>query len=163
MIKTFLTKLVTVKAATVLAVGAAGGVAVAAGTGAIPNPLSTTPAVAPSDGHGDGSAGTPSHPGRPSAMPSSALVGLCRAYTAGAGSDHGAARKSPAFTALASAAGGADQVDGFCKALLASPASRPAGADPSTHATATPSHAADGHPTGVPSGHPSHLPSQPGH
>src|SRR6266498_1956260 len=104
MIKTFLTKLVTVKAATVLAVGAAGGVAVAAGT---------------------------------SAMPSSALVGLCRAYTAGAGSDHGAARKSPAFTALASAAGGADQVDGFCKALLASPASRPAGADPSTHATAT--------------------------
>jgi hypothetical protein len=44
--------------------------------------------------------------------------GLCRAWSAGQGDDHGKRADSPAFQALAAAAGGADQVSAYCQADL---------------------------------------------
>ncbi|TML30880.1 MAG: hypothetical protein E6G35_05550 [Actinobacteria bacterium] len=164
-LKTWLTKVLTIKAAALLAVTAAGGVALAATTGTLPNPLHHPSAASASENgdHPGRPSTTPSHPGKGgSAAPSPSLVGLCHAYTAGAGSDHGKALESPAFTALITAAGGKDKVDGFCTATLASVA-------PST--SATPDHPGDGnhpspnpskdkdHPTGPPSDHPSSHPS----
>jgi hypothetical protein len=46
-----------------------------------------------------------------------ALHGLCRAYRHGQKVTHGHALDQRPFTALVTAAGGADQVDGFCAAL----------------------------------------------
>jgi hypothetical protein len=42
--------------------------------------------------------------------------GLCQAWLAGQGDDHGQRADSPAFQALATAAGGADQVAAYCEA-----------------------------------------------
>ena len=128
MIETALAKLLTLKvaAATVVAVAATGGVALAASNGALPNPLrSNTP-----------SAGESAHPtARPSrsaggehdaATPSPSLIGLCKAYTAGAGVNPGKALENPAFGALITAAGGRDKVDGYCvTALAANTSSQP--------------------------------------
>ncbi len=148
MIKTWVAKLLTVKAAALLTVTAAGGMALAATTGALPNPLADTPATTPSPAHATGRpTTTPSHPGgRPSVMPSASLLGLCHAYTAGAGADHGKALTDPAFTDLITAAGGTAEVTTFCATILASAhaASHPAGPADTTH------------PTGPPSAHPSH-------
>jgi hypothetical protein len=44
--------------------------------------------------------------------------GLCQAWSAGQGDDHGQRADSPAFQALAAAAGGADQVAAYCEAEL---------------------------------------------
>jgi hypothetical protein len=167
MIKTWVAKLLTVKAATVLAVTAAGGVALAATTGTLPNPLTGTAAAPSSAADGAGRpTTTPTHPGAgPSELPSPSLLGLCHAYTAGAGSDHGKALSDPAFTALITAAGGTDKVDSYCKALLASPPgnapSHPTGAPNGTagagnqHPTGEPT----SHPTGDPTSHPSGSPA----
>jgi len=161
MIKTLLAKMLTIKAAALLAVTAAGGVALAATTGALPSPL-THASAAPDSAHATTApTNGPSHRGGPSTLPSPSLVGLCHAYIAGAGSDHGKALESPAFTALITAAGGKDKVADFCKATLASAAPSKATTDPS----------AASHPTGAPTGtHPtsSHpavtpTPSHPGH
>jgi hypothetical protein len=159
MIKTTLLKLLTVKAATIAAVVVGtGGVALAASTGAIPNPLNNHPVPAAS--------ASKSHPGGPGAStrpgnadPSPSLVGLCHAYTAGAGSDHGKALESPAFQALLTAAGGKDNVDAFCTGILAS--AKPE--QPTDHATGEPTehpteHATE-HPTGRPSEHPTDKPT----
>jgi hypothetical protein len=48
----------------------------------------------------------------------SAEHGLCQAWSAGQGDDHGRRADAPAFQALAAAAGGADQVAAYCKAEL---------------------------------------------
>lgn len=142
----------TVKAATVAAVVlGTGGVALAATTGAIPSPLKTH--------HPVPSATSASHPGaRPEASggpgnanPSPSLVGLCHAYTAGAGSDHGKALENPAFQALITAAGGTDAVDAFCTRLLADATSSQG---PDAKSTAHPSHPA--HPSDKPTAHSSH-------
>jgi hypothetical protein len=172
MIKTAIAKLLTIKAGVVLAAAAAGGVALAASTGALPNPLANTPATAPGTAHTSGrpatAPGAAADQDGPSAMPSPALVGLCHAYTAGAGSQHGKALADPAFTALIRAAGGTDKVNTFCAAVLAAAPgaapSHPGGPD-NTHASGTPSGAAGngGHPSGPPSAHPSAAPSHPGH
>ena len=60
--------------------------------------------------------------------------GLCQAWAAGQGDDHGRRSDAPAFQALADAAGGADQVAAYCAAEAASsdthgqrPASPPGG------------------------------------
>ena len=167
MLKATLLRLLTVKAAAIAAVVVGtGGVALAASTGAIPNPLSSHPAPAAS--------ASKSHPGaqdasaRPgSADPSPSLVGLCHAYTAGAGSEHGKALESPAFQALLTAAGGKDNVDAFCTGILASakpdqPTSHPTG-QPTSHPTGQPTSHPTGepteHPTGEPTGHPTGQPS----
>ena len=42
--------------------------------------------------------------------------GLCQAWLAGQGDDHGRRADSPAFQALAAAAGGADQIAAYCQA-----------------------------------------------
>jgi len=88
-IRTWLTKVLTVKAAVLVAVTAAGGVALAATTGTLPNPINhgTTVSASNKPDHPTPSAHRPDSPG--SAHPSPSLVGLCHAYTAGAGSDHG--------------------------------------------------------------------------
>jgi hypothetical protein len=167
MIKTWLAKMLTVKAAALLAVTAAGGVALAATTGALPTPLTDRPSVTDVP-HSSTRPSTPaSHPaGGPSTLPSPSLVGLCHAYTAGAGSDHGKALDSPAFTALITAAGGRDKVAAFCAATLASAPGRPTdGPSPkSSHPAGPPSGQpnASGHPTGAPTSHPSGTPSHPG-
>jgi hypothetical protein len=173
MIKTALAKLITIKAAAVLAVTAAGGVALAASTGALPNPLANPPAATPSPTHPTGRpATTPSHPAADNRnMSSPSLVGLCHAYTSGAGNDHGKALADPAFTALVTAAGGTDKVDAFCTTILTAASASPGaaaghgqGSDASTHPTGQPSTGpGSGHPTGAPSTHPSAPPSHPGH
>jgi hypothetical protein len=170
MIKTTLAKALTLKAAAVLAATAAGGVALAASTGALPNPLSETTQHAPSAaGHVSGRPSVAgSHRGGPDgsdASPSPSLVGLCHAYLAGAGSDHGKALENPAFSVLITTAGGKDKVDAFCTALLAS-------AGPSKDAKDHPTGASTPHPTGAPESrgndgqlnHPTGAPaSRPGH
>ena len=128
MIKTAVVKLLTVKAVTVAAlVVGTGGVALAASTGALPNPLNSHPTPAASAGQshtGDAPAASP-HPGG-SADPSPSLVGLCKAYTAGAATAQGKALDNPAFHALLAAAGGKDNVDSYCTNLLATTAATPA-------------------------------------
>ena len=156
-IKATLLKLLTVKAAAIAAVVVGtGGVALAASTGALPNPLNNHPAPSASNSH-PGAPDASSRPG--SADPSPSLVGLCHAYTAGAGSEHGKALENPAFQALLTAAGGKDNVDAFCTEILASakpdqPTSHPMG-QPTGHPTGQPT----GHPTGQPTGHPTGQPS----
>ena len=51
----------------------------------------------------------------------SAKHGLCQAWNAGRGDDHGRRADASAFQALAAAAGGADQVRAYCQAELDAP------------------------------------------
>ncbi len=137
MLKIALAKLLTVKAAAVAAATGLGGVALAAGTGVLPNPLFGPPATPPAT-HAPATHApatpvpatpapatpgtTPSHPdGRSgpadaAGSPSPSLVGLCQAYTAGAATNAGQALKNPAFAELVDAAGGADNVEEYCAA-----------------------------------------------
>ncbi|MEU7875173.1 PT domain-containing protein [Dactylosporangium sp. NPDC049140] len=167
-IKTALVKLLTVKAATVavLAVGA-GGVALAATTGALPNPLNShaNPAASAGDSHLSARPSASEH-GPGNANPSPSLVGLCHAYTAGAGAEHGKALENPAFGALITAAGGKDKVDAYCAKLLATSASESArpGGQPSEHPTGAPTNHPTGAPTSAPTNHSTGRPSpQPSH
>jgi hypothetical protein len=50
--------------------------------------------------------------------------GLCQAWSAGQGDDHGKRADAPAFQALAAAAGGADQIAAYCEAELGEAATR---------------------------------------
>lgn len=159
MLKIALAKVLTAKAAAVLAGLSVGGVAVAATTGAIPTPFDSTrdaPAPATTPAHSNGSDG---------AHPSPSLVGLCRAYAAGATDNAGKAADSPAFAALATAAKGAENIEEFCATVTkARPGATPGGAPenagkpdnvpgpPVTGASADPP--AGGAPTSVPSGAP---------
>ena len=52
-----------------------------------------------------------------------ATQGLCRAWQAGKGSDNGSRADAPAFQALATAAGGADNIAGYCADVTAGSAS----------------------------------------
>ena len=51
----------------------------------------------------------------------SALQGLCRAYVAGQGGQHGAKTDATAFRALAAAAGGADRIAAYCQTMTSKP------------------------------------------
>jgi hypothetical protein len=95
------------------------------------------------------------------------LVGLCHAYLAGAGSDHGKALDNPAFTVLITKAGGRTMVDGFCMALLKEKSSAthasgaptsPGRSDDHPGNTDHPTGAPETHPTGAPSTHPTGAP-----
>jgi hypothetical protein len=132
-------KLTTAKAilVTACAATAAGGVAVAAGTGVLPNPAAAggvrpaahtaTKTVGKSD-HGkadkaDKEGKDEKRDGGPAGAqgsPSPSLVGLCHAVRSGNKAEHGKALQSPAFRHLITTAGGLDKVDAFCDALLAS-------------------------------------------
>jgi hypothetical protein len=124
MLKIALANLLTVKIAAVTA-AAAGGIALAAAAGSLPGqqrdehaPPADTKVVTTSTTEAARSAKPEQKPDN-SASPSPSLKGLCQAYTAGAGSEHGKAHENPAFSALITAAGGADKVPAFCADQLA--------------------------------------------
>jgi hypothetical protein len=146
-----LAKLLTLKAAAIAVVAvSAGGVALAATTGVLPNPLAPQ--------HPGHSTDAPGHPGN-AATPSPSMVGLCTAFLAGAGADHGKALENPAFSALITAAGGKDKVDSFCAGIGVKPPGSGRGTgEPTSHPTGEPtSHPGDTqHPTGAPTTHPGH-------
>jgi hypothetical protein len=122
MSKLLLAKLLTVKvAATALGAVAVGGVAVAASTGGLPLTGGRGDAAVSSTATPSVEVTAPSLP-TPSAGAhvSAQLFGLCHAYTAAA--DAGAALASPGMSALVTAAGGRDQVGGFCAKVLAAQA-----------------------------------------
>lgn len=138
-IKTAVAKVLTVKILAIVATTTAGGVALAASTGALPNPLAK-PAPSASAGlsaadrdanksdaahraeASKGPKGAEDAEGaKASHAPSPSLVGLCHAFSAGNKADQGKALESPAFTALITAAGGKEKVEPMCQTLLASP------------------------------------------
>ncbi|OJF12997.1 hypothetical protein [Couchioplanes caeruleus] len=167
MIKTALVKLATAKLLAATAGAASiGGIALAAGTGSLPDAAqdvahSAFDAPAPHAGasaHPDASAGPAPHAaasarpdasataGRGEGSPSPSLTGLCQAYTARPAGERGKALDSPAFTVLVTTAGGRDKVDTYCAALSSAhpdASSRPSGG-PDGNAS---------HPTGAPAGH----------
>ncbi|MET8352336.1 MULTISPECIES: hypothetical protein [unclassified Micromonospora] len=116
-------------AALALAVG--GGVALAATNGAAPRPprppmvtvpaLTGPPAVpAPATGGGQLISGAPDTSGPvPPTSVAAEVAGLCRAYQAGAGDDHGRALDNPAFSGLIAAAGDRQRVADYCVRVLA--------------------------------------------
>lgn len=159
MLETALAKLLTLKvaAAAAVAVTATGGVALAASAGVLPNPMSDggAPAAKPS-AHATGKPSTAGAKKAGDAAPSPSMVGLCRAYTAGAGDNPGKALENPAFQALITSAGSKDEVAGYCDDVLAaheaartSPGSAPT-ARPSKAPATRPSAKPDSHPTGAP-------------
>jgi hypothetical protein len=134
-------KLLTIKAAAaaLVAVLSLGGVAAAAG-GLLPDQASpvadqataTTGADAAAHGLGKAAAanlggaahaGSTAGQGRASAAgpdaSGTARVGLCRAWQAGQGADHGQRADAVAFQALAQAAGGADNIAAYCEDVAA--------------------------------------------
>ncbi|WP_319461780.1 hypothetical protein [Micromonospora sp. RTP1Z1] len=141
MLETALAKLLTLKVgATALAVAATGGVALAAATGTLPDPL-TAPTAKPS-AH---ATGKPAHagdrgkgsPAESKGTPSPNLVGLCHAYRAGVGDNPGKALENPAFRVLTTTAGTKERVAAYCDTLLANEKGGPGKA---ARPTATPSH-----------------------
>ena len=134
-------KVLTIKAAAaaLVAVLSLGGVAAAAG-GLLPGQaspvadqaLATTGADAAAHGLGRAAAanlggaadaGSADGQGRASAVgpdaTGTAQAGLCRAWQAGQGADHGQKADSVAFQALAEAAGGADHIAAYCQDVAA--------------------------------------------
>ena len=152
--RSMITKLLTLKvAAAALTATAAGGVALAAGTGHLPDSMSGSAKSTARPDTGKTAAGAK----HAKASPSPSLVGLCRAFRAGAGDNPGKALQSPAFTALITAAGGKDNVAAFCADLLKNrpgKGSHPTGA-PTSHPTGAPT----SHPTGAPTSHPTGAPT----
>jgi hypothetical protein len=141
-------KILTMKAAAAALVAALsiGGVAAAAG-GLLPDQASpvadqapaTTGADAAAQGLGKAAAanlggaadaGSADGQGRASAVgpdaSAAARAGLCRAWQAGQGADHGQKADSVAFQALAEAAGGTDNIAAYCQDVTA-------GANTDTH------------------------------
>ena len=83
--------------------------------------------------------------------------GLCQAWFAGQGDDHGRRMDAPAFQALAAAAGGAGQVPAYCQAELGAsatheqpPATPPGGAPVKTSPPTPPERPGQGHGQGGP-------------
>ena len=151
MIKTTLAKLLTTKLAIAAAATAAvtvGGVATVAATGHLPGsgghstdtPASSSASAKPADESSHGKPETTGAGAEPNGSPSPSLVGLCHAYTAGAGSDHGKALESPAFTYLITTAGGKDKVDAYCANVLAAKENPPATTPPAAAEHTTPTH-----------------------
>ena len=110
-------KLAGVKALVAVAAGVVTvGTAAAAATGSLPSPaqqvahrlVAAVPAPAESV-----------HPAssRPSSAATAGAVGLCRAWAAGQGGEHGKKLDATAFDRLATAAGGAAKVSAYCATL----------------------------------------------
>lgn len=158
-----------------------GGIALAASTGHLPFENSHRSATGAShSSQAPGQTGIrPSHPAHPtngptdhaSGSPSPSLRGLCHAYQAGAGTSNGKNLSNPAFTALATAAGGKASIAAYCTALIGAPGSHPTHPAKPTHTAhpthpakpttgATPTHSAHpthpAHPTNSPSPHSHH-------
>lgn len=161
MLKSALAKVLTVKAAIVVAVVGASGVALAASTDSLPwagtpaDPPATSRAQAPATPPAATQTGQPSDAGKPSetgkpadagATPDPSMVGLCQAYEAQVGEDPGKALDSAAFQALIDKAGGRDEVPAYCDTVtkdhptgqpsdLPTPTNQSGGNAPSTHPT----------------------------
>jgi len=112
---TVLTKLASVKAAAAVlaALLSIGGVAAAA-TGLLPGQAEQVADQAPST-TGPGAAGHDVGAAAVVGLDGAAKAGLCQAWQAGQGADHGRRAESPAFRALAVAASGADNVAAYCE------------------------------------------------
>jgi hypothetical protein len=146
------TRWATLKAGVLAFALAGGGVALAAGTGVLPNPL-TIGAAPPSRTPDPTSSVSSAWTGRDSTVAPSAvghssstsIHGLCKAHLARVGNASGKATQNPASAELIVAAGGAANVTAYCQSLLngASATVTPAPGKPA------------GHPTGPPSPHPS--------
>jgi hypothetical protein len=67
-----------------------------------------------------------------------ARAGLCQAWQSGQGDDHGRRMDAVAFQALATAAGGADNIAGYCKDVTAGDHGQGKASPPSVSAPATP-------------------------
>lgn len=155
MIQTALAKLLTVKvAAATIGITALGGVALASGTlptqaqDRAPQAQATpSQSAGAADGAGSPTAKPSAKDNEPKGTPSPSMVGLCKAYAAKPDGERGKALESPAFTALVTAAGGADKATAYCTAVLAAKAS----ASPDAHASAKPSDKPDVRPTVTPS------------
>jgi hypothetical protein len=117
----------------VIAAAASGGIALAAASpsGAPAQPGRELPSNAASQAQEHAAVPLSSHPsakaskaaGQPGnagshGRPHPNLNGLCHAWLAGAGSEHGKARSNPAFTALITAAGGQGKVAGYCATVI---------------------------------------------
>jgi len=117
---------VVAKAIAALALTAgAGGVALAATTTSLPDDLpqatashTTDPTTAPETKAAAADGTDPASGARPTDTNSTGLIGLCRAWAAGA-MDHGKAADNPAFSRLAVAAGGDTAISGFCATVRA--------------------------------------------
>ncbi|MEU5526294.1 hypothetical protein ABZ744_05080 [Micromonospora chersina] len=143
---------------------ATGGVALAAVTGHLPGPLggggadTTASPSAGADGRPTPT-GDPSHPTTPAGVPTdrsgnpSALAGLCTAYRA-AGDDRRRALEKPRFADLVAAAGGREQVAGYCDHLLD-------GKGKPTDPAADPTRRPSAEPTGRVTGRPEQTPDKP--
>ncbi|HJP79360.1 MAG TPA: hypothetical protein VJ914_34120 [Pseudonocardiaceae bacterium] len=172
MIKSVLATSLTAKIAALAVVALSfGGVAAAAMTGYLPAHPGPASSVAPAGGS---ATATPTRPspvggvpvvtntsaaqrggnGDDHASPAPDLVGLCHAYTAGAG--NGGALP-PAFTDLVDVAGGQAKVSAYCATLLRGQN----GTSPSHGAPAT-EHGGAAHPTPTPS-HPHGVAGTSGH
>jgi hypothetical protein len=127
-LKSTLAKILTVKAAVILAAAAGTTGVVLAATSGASNPTdrpsdnrpADPPAVhsskhAPADKPRNGG-----ESGKSGDAPSPSMAGLCNAYEAHKSDNPGKALDSPAFTALIEAAGGRHNVDDYCDALDAS-------------------------------------------
>jgi hypothetical protein len=117
---TMLSKLASVKvaAAVLVAVLSIGGVAAAA-TGLLPGQAEQAADRAPST-TGAGAAGRVQvGEAAVAGLDAAASQGLCQAWQAGQGADHGRRTDAPALRALAVAAGGADNVAAYCKDVTA--------------------------------------------
>lgn len=128
-LKSTLAKILTVKAAVILAAAAGTTGVVLASTSGAAHPTDGPsnhrsadhpPAVHSSSTHEP--AGTPRNDkaGKSGDAPSPSVSGLCNAYEAHKTDNPGKALDSPAFSALITAAGGKDNVDEYCDALATS-------------------------------------------
>ncbi|MFC4856880.1 hypothetical protein [Actinophytocola glycyrrhizae] len=129
-------RVLTVKAALVLAVAGSTGIVLAASEGALPVPWSNNPAVPPAttttttttppttNAPGSDTPGARTSDGRqPPAAPDPSIAGLCTAYAAHEDKN----LDNPAFRALVDAAGGKDEVAGYCEVVEAATSNAPAG------------------------------------
>lgn len=151
MLKFALAKLLTIKAAAIATIAVSGGVALAATTGALPNPFGAAPGKPAAS-----QSAKPQHSNAPKGSPAPNLDGLCKAYAAKPDGERGKALESPAFQALIGAAGGQENVADFCATRLPSP-------KPSKPATGKPSTVPNGAPSVKPTGHPVKPSTAPSH
>ncbi|MFI0450526.1 hypothetical protein [Actinomadura sp. 6N118] len=123
-----LTRILTAKAAALsLAVTAAGGVALAAGTGSLPmgpldndpvNTVSPTPRPVSKSPSTQPTGPNASQPPANGGDQPSGLAALCRTYASGNAAHRAALLRSAAYSPLVSAAGGAPKVSGYCTKVL---------------------------------------------
>jgi hypothetical protein len=154
-LRSVLAKLLTVKAVLVLAAVGTTGVVLAASNGAVPVPWTSEPAEPPAvtrTTSAPASTRTPeartspnSPPAGTQSTPAPSLSGLCQAYLAQMDQNPGSdPAGNPAFTALVTAAGGAENVPEFCADLAAEqPHGRPSDLPTPTDSTDPPGNADD--------------------